>query len=112
MPQDRSITFEPKNPTRNSGDLVRQGEIYNFYFKAKGTGASGLTGSYSVMQYPGDTPTVTGSLTYTQGEYKGTLSAANTAALSIGQWIIYTEFTDGDEDIHLAPKVYIAKGWT
>lgn len=88
---------------------IRQGESFGFTVTVSGDET--LTGTYEVKQYPGDTATLTGSLTQDGAEYTGTLSSTDTASLDIGQWFIFSEFIDSDENISNPNKLYISKGW-
>ncbi len=93
-------------------DIIEQGETYSFEVSAtSATVDSTLALSVNVLQYPGDTPAITKSITPEGGLYKGILTSAETAALAIGQWFIHTNFTDDDEDIREPIKLYISKGW-
>ena len=91
-------------------ETVRQGASYDFTVTVSGDDT--LTGTYEVKQYPGDTATLTGSLTSEgDGDFSGTLSGADTLTLGVGQWIIFTEFTDSDEDVSDPQKIYISVAW-
>lgn len=88
---------------------IRQGETFDFTFTISGD--TSLTGTFDVLQYPGDTPTVTRALTKSGDEFTGTLTAAETASLGIGQWFIHCTGSDADEEINEPVKLYISKGW-
>ena len=87
-------------------DTIQQGETYTFSFSV--TGDAGLTGVFSVLQYPGETPAIIRSL---NAKYAGVLTAAETTALAVGQWFIVPEMTDADEAVRQTVKLYISKGW-
>ena len=115
LPIDRTFEPEQQNTNRYGGDVVRQGTVYHFAFNLTGTGASSFTPTCSVLQYPGDTPALTPTLTYSDSRWRGSLTAANTTTLgntNIGQWIIYAEVSDGDEELHAELPIHIAKGYT
>lgn len=88
-------------------DIIEQGETFSFEPTLSGNGASEFTLTMSVLQYPGDTPTITRSIT---GDTE-TLTSAETAALDVGQWFIHVKAADSDEDIREPIKLYISKGW-
>jgi len=90
-------------------ETVAQGQTYDFTVTVSGEDT--LTGTFEVKQYPGDTAAVTGSLTNNDGEFTGTLTSANTLSLAVGQWFIFSELTDADENISNPNKLYVTKGW-
>lgn len=90
---------------------IRQGETFDFDTDITGSNESGFAVNIAVMQYPGDTPSISRALSYISGSFKGTLTSAETAALSIGQWFIHIRANDTDEDLRDPIKLYIAKGW-
>ena len=90
---------------------IRQGATFDFDTDITGESESGFTVNIAVMQFPGDTPSIARAISYTDGSFKGTLTSAETAALSIGQWFIHIRANDTDEDLREPIKVYIAKGW-
>ena len=92
-------------------DIVRQGRSYTFGFELSGQSASAMTVVASVKQYPDDSPAISRTLSYISGEFVGTLTGADTAALDTGQWFITCNATDSDEDISDSIKIYITKGW-
>jgi hypothetical protein len=87
---------------------IRQGETFGFETGLSGTDTEAFTNTLSVLQYPGDTPAITRTIT----NEIDTLTSAETAALAVGQWFIYIKSSDSDEDIREPVKLYIAKGWT
>jgi hypothetical protein len=87
---------------------IRQGETFGFETGLSGTDTEAFTNTLNVMQYPGDTPAITRTIT----DEIDTLTSAETAALAVGQWFIYIKSSDSDEDIREPVKLYIAKGWT
>ncbi len=88
-------------------DRVEQGETYGFTTSLSGEDTDAFTVEMYVLQYPGDTPAI--SRTLTDGE--GTLTSAETAALAVGQWFIHLKASDTDEDARDPIKIYITKGW-
>ena len=88
---------------------IRQGETFDFTFTI--SGETSLTGTFDVMQYPGDTPAISRALTKSGTQFSGTLTAAETAALAIGQWFVHATGADADEEINDPIKLYISKGW-
>ncbi len=88
-------------------DIVEQGETYGFTTGLSGDDTDAFTTVINVLQYPGDTPSITRTVT----NNVDTLTSAETAALAVGQWIIHFKSTDSDEDVREPIKIYIAKGW-
>lgn len=93
-------------------NLVTIGKSFDFDAELEGEGVSGFTVPYSVLQYPGQSPALNGTMTYSNGKFIGTLTAAQTATLTIGQWFIYIEPSDSDEDLDQSIKIYVTKAWT
>ncbi len=85
----------------------RQGETFGFTTGLSGDDTGAFTNTMDVMQYPGDTPTITRVIT----NETETLTSAETAALSVGQWFIHITSNDPDEDIRSPVKLYVSKGW-
>ena len=92
-------------------ERIEQGETYAFSFDISGDDITAFTGTWKLLQYPGDTPAVTGSLTYDDGQFKGVLSSATTQGLDVGDWFIYASLTDSDEDIRDPLKVSVGIAW-
>jgi hypothetical protein len=92
-------------------ERIEQGETYAFAFDIAGDDISGFTGTWKLLQFPGDTPTVTGVLTFDDNQFKGTLSSATTENLDIGDWYIYASLTDADEDIRDPIKFSVGVKW-
>ena len=96
-------------------DLVYQGSTFTYEFTLDGVGANAFTATMSVMQYPGDTPIISREVSYSciDGDcgYIGTLTSAETASLSVGQWFIHVDAADSDENINESIKIYVRKGW-
>lgn len=90
---------------------IEQGETFVFDAGLSGSGVSGFDVEVNVLRYPGATPAITKSLEYLDGEFRGILTSAETAALAVGQWFIHIKATDSDEDIRDPIKLYISKGW-
>lgn len=104
--QDRSKLYP--NQIGTTMNSVRQGETFTFTTGLTDVEASKLTNVFNVMQYPGDTPAITGTIT----SNKRILTSAETAALAIGQWFIYRRSSDTEDDTREPVKLYISKGWT
>ncbi len=92
-------------------DRIEQGETYTFATDLTGDDADGFTVTMRLLQYPGDTPTITRSLALEDGEYTGALTSAETISLDIGQWFIHISSDDPDEDVREPLKLYVSKGW-
>lgn len=92
-------------------NVIQQGETFTFDFQVSGDDLDGLTATMDVLQYPGGTPAITRALTLSDGKFTGTLTSAETAALSVGQWFIHSQTTDADEDVRESIKLYISKAW-
>ncbi len=92
-------------------NIVRQGATYSRDIDISGDSESGFTVNIAVMKYPGDTPAISRALTYTNGTFPLTITSAETAALSVGQWFIHVRSSDTDEDLREPIKMYIVKGW-
>ena len=90
---------------------VEQGETYAFAFDISGDAITSFSGTFKVLQYPGDTPAVTGPLTYDDGQFKGALSSTTTQGLDVGDWFIYATLTDPDEDIRDPQKISVGIAW-
>jgi len=90
---------------------IRQGATFSFDFDLSGEDAATFTTTMDVMQYPGDTPTISRAMTYSNDKFIGTLTSAETAALAIGQWFIHIKSADSDEDLREPIKLDISKGW-
>ena len=90
-------------------EKVEQGGTYTFSFDVSGDET--LSGTFSVLQYPDDTASISRALTFVDGVFKGVLTSAETAALAVGQWFIHLKLTDSDEDIREPIKLYVTKGW-
>lgn len=88
-------------------NIVEQGETFGFETGLSGTATESFTTILSVMQYPGDTPAI--SRTITNGV--DTLTSTETASLAVGQWTLHLKSIDSDEDIREPIKIYISKGW-
>lgn len=91
-------------------ELVQQGQTYKFTFSLSGD-LNGITPTMRILQYPGDTPTITRVLTQVDNEFTGTLTSAETASLSVGEWYIHVTAVDSDENIRELNKIYITKAW-
>ena len=101
-------------------NTVKQGGTFDFSFDLTGLQNTAFTVTMSVLQYPGDTPAISRTLTYGTGYdedgneiegYLGTLTAAETAALAIGKWYIHVEAVDSDEELPELIPLYVEKGW-
>jgi len=92
-------------------DRIEQGETYAFAFNIDGDGIEVFSGTWKLLQFPGDTPTTTGVLTYDDCKFKGVLSSATTQNLAVGDWFIYASLTDPDEDIRDPLKLYVGLAW-
>lgn len=90
---------------------IRQGATFDFNVDLDGTSESGFTVNIAVMQYPGDTPSISRSITYTNNSFKASLTSAETAALSVGRWYIHVRSSDSDEDLREPIPLDISKGW-
>ncbi len=86
---------------------IEQGATFGFETGLTGDDTDAFTNVMNVMQYPGDTPAITRTIT----DETETLTSAETAALAVGQWFIHIKSTDTDEDVRTPVKLYIAKGW-
>ena len=93
-------------------NTIRQGATFDFEAGLSGSAVSAFSVNLDVMQYPGDTPAISRAMVYTDGDFAGTLTSAETAALAVGQWFIHITAADSDEDLREPIKLYIAKGWT
>lgn len=91
-------------------ETIEQGETYDLSADYTGDDVSGLSVAFKVLQYPGDTPDITGTMSYTNGEFKGVLTSAQTTSL-FGEYRIHITSTDSDEDIRDPIKLYISKTW-
>jgi hypothetical protein len=92
-------------------NTVRQGATYDFNVDLDGSDESGFTVNIAVMQFPGDTPSISREITYIGKSFKGSLTSAETAALAIGRWYIHTRASDTDEDLREPIPLDISKGW-
>ena len=92
-------------------NLIEQGETFTFLFEVSDNLYTGLTAEANVLQYPGETPAITKSLTLTTDGFSGTLTSAETAGLAVGEWYIHARATDADEDLRNPIKLYVSKGW-
>lgn len=92
-------------------NIIRQGGTFDFDFDLSGSDVSGFTVTINVLQYPGDSPTITRVLTYSDDKFIGTLTSAETSALAVGQWFVHFTAEDSDENLREPIKLYIAKGW-
>lgn len=90
---------------------IEQGETFTFTTGLSGSDSDAFSTTMNVLQYPGKTPSITRALTISDGEYKGALTSAETASLSVGQWFIHITSSDSDEDLREPIKLYISKGW-
>lgn len=90
---------------------IRQGATFDFSADLDGTSESGFTVNIAVMQYPGDSPSISRAITYTDSSFKGSLTSAETAALAIGRWYIHVKAADSDEDLREPIPLDITKGW-
>ena len=90
---------------------IKQGETFSKDYTLSGDDVTGFTYDLTVMQYPGDTPAITRTLTIADGVVNPDLTSAETAALSVGQWWIHINASDADEDDRTTDKLYVAKGW-
>ncbi len=86
---------------------IEQGETFTFDTGLSGESTSAFTVTMSVLQYPGDTPAISRTIT----DFEGVLTSAETAALDVGQWFIHLKAADSDEDIREPIKLYVSKGW-
>ena len=91
-------------------NIVEQGETFDFTLDA-GTDDEALTCEINVLQYPQDTPTITRTISIVDGEWPVTLTSAETASLSVGQWFIHSTLSDASEDIREPIKLYVTQGW-
>ena len=66
-------------------ERIEQGETYAFAFDISGDDISAFSGTWKLLQYPGDTPAVSGVLTLDDNQFKGVLSSGTTAALDVGE---------------------------
>lgn len=92
-------------------ERIEQGETYAFAFDISGEDISSFSGTWKLLQYPGDTPAISGTLTLDDNQFKGVLSSLTTASLAIGDWFIYASLTDADEDIRDPLKVSVGIAW-
>ena len=100
---------------------VEAGRTFSYMLELDGPGRESFTAEMSVLQNPGDNPTIKRVVEYSCQDascgYIGTLTAADTTllgSLSTGrsQWFIHVNAVDSDEDIGELIKLYVTKGWT
>lgn len=91
-------------------NTIRQGATFDFTLDA-GDDDEAMTCQIDVLQYPGDTPTITRTITQVDGEWPITLTSAETATLAVGQWFIHSKISDASEDIREPIKLYVSEGW-
>lgn len=92
-------------------NTIKQGETFAYEYELSGDDTDSFTYNMTVLQYPGDTPTIDRVLTVASGVIDATLTSAETTALAIGQWFIHIRASDSDEDVRTPKKLYISKGW-
>jgi len=94
---------------------VEQGRTFSYIVQLTGDGAESFTAETNVLQYPGDNPAISRVVEYSCQDdgcgYIGTLTAADTAALDVGQWTIHVNMVDADENLAEPIKLYVTKGW-
>jgi hypothetical protein len=92
-------------------ERIEQGETYAFAFDISGGDIEAFSGTWKLLQYPGDAATDTGTLTLDDNQFKGVLSSATTQGLAVSDWFIYASLTDTDEDIRDPLKFSVGIAW-
>lgn len=100
---------------------VEQGRTFEFTWNISGPGNSAFTTTMNVLQYPGDTPAISRTIDYACPEtrtgdsvscgYIGTLTAAETNGLDVGEWWIHMTAVDSDENLAEPIKLYVKRKW-
>lgn len=105
------ITYESQDGAK-ALNQIEQGESFSFTATPSDSDVSGLTAVMNVLQYPGDTPAITRSISLnSNNQFEGTITSAETAALAVGQWTIHIKASDTGEDIREPIKLYVSEGW-
>ena len=94
-------------------DAVRQGRNYDFQYALEGTNLSGFVYTLEAKQYPGDTATISRTVTADNNNIvKMTLTPAETAGMAIGLWYVSIKSVDADENIEESTRIEVVKSWT
>jgi len=71
-----------------------------------------FTYTFEVKQHPGDTATISGTLTTLNNGYiTGTLTQAQTGTLSVGLWQLVITATDGTEKQTQVQRLEVKEAW-
>ena len=90
-------------------ETIEQGGTLAFTFSV--TGDPGLSCEITVMQSPGDTPSITKTVAAVGNDYPSVLSSTDTAGLTVGYWYVHAQFTDSDEDLRKVKSFYVKPKW-
>ncbi len=92
---------------------IEAGATFAFETGLSGTDTGSFTTTMAVMQYPGDTPAISRTIT----DSTDTLTSAETTALYAAAspktqpWAIHIRSVDSDEDVRQPVRLYVQKGW-
>lgn len=94
-------------------NIVQQGATFTFETGLSGSDKQDFTVTMDVLQYPGNTPAISRVLILDSDSdgFLGVLTAAETAALAVGQWFIHLTADDPDEEVRKPIKLYVSKSW-
>lgn len=93
-------------------ESVDQGENHDFHFSLEGTGLSGFVYTLEAKQYPGDTASISRTVTADSNNVvKVTVTPAETASLDVGLWYLTLRSVDTDETINESKRIQITKAW-
>jgi len=104
------------NVIPKSASRISIGESYDFKALFIPQGLTNViedfTYSYEVKQFPGDTATISGTLTtLSNGYITGSLTQAQTALLSVGLWQLIISATDGTELQTQVQRIQVKEVW-
>lgn len=93
--------------------VIRQGGSLPFVFDRDGESIDGWTCTINLMQFPGDTPTVSRVIAASGDTWPGFLTEAETTGLAIGHWRLVGVLDKASTDEKEKPiiRFHVAKKW-
>ena len=104
-------TAKPASLPGPANQLIK-GKTYDFKSLFESDTVASYTYSFQVKKYPGDVATISRALTVLNNGYiTGTITAAESATLSVGLWQIIVTGTDGTESQDHIQRVQVKEAW-
>ncbi len=104
-------TAKPASLPGAASQLIK-GKTYDFKSLFESDAVASYSYSFQVKKYPGDAAAISRALTaLSAGHITGTITAAESATLSVGLWQIIVTGTDGTESQDHVQRVQVKEAW-